>query len=60
MSGSVNTGVSFDKRSLYNSRHLFDNGYPAFAFAGVRYDLAGEKLRVSKSATLLVGCVTER
>ena len=52
MSGSVNTGISFDNRSLYNVR------YPAFALAGVRYDLADEKLRVSRSATLLVGLLS--
>ena len=58
MSGSVNTGISFDNRSLYNVRLLFNHGYPAFALAGVRYDLAGEKLRVSRSATLLVGLLS--
>jgi len=66
MFASVDTEVSFDNRLLYTNgllaitkipfgtRLLFNIGYPAFAFASVRYDLASEELWLVGNATCLI------
>lgn len=45
------TRLRINSRLLFVPRLLFNNGYPAFAFASVRYDLAGEELWMIESVT---------